>query len=511
MLILNGSDLSGHEVVECIRQGKPVALDAKQLEKVGQARKLVVELIRRGQPIYGINTGFGLLANTSISDENVADLQRNLILSHSCGVGTPFSEEVVRAMMILRANALMKGHSGIRPEVIELMVDLVNRGVTPLIPSQGSVGASGDLVPLAHMSAVLLGEGQAYYQGQLYSGAEALKRAGLTPVALEAKEGLALINGTQAMTAQGVLALYDGSILLKTADISGSMTLEALCGIPDAFDERVHAVRAHPGQIATAANLRRILAGSRLVYSKEHERIQDAYSLRCIPQVHGASKDAYAYVASVLNREINSVTDNPVIFSEDGEVISAGNFHGQPVALALDFLGIALAEIGSIAERRIERLVNPALSGLPPFLTERSGLNSGYMIVQYTAAALVSENKVLSHPASVDSIPTSANQEDHVSMGSISASKVLRILANLQNILAIELLCACQALEFREPSKMSPAAKAVYDLVREQVPPLKEDRFLEPEIKLARDLVAAGQVLKAVEDIIGSVNIEEVI
>jgi histidine ammonia-lyase len=483
-----------------------VTLDQAQLEKVSKARELVVELIRRDQPVYGINTGFGLLANTSISGENVAELQRNLILSHSCGVGEPFSDAVVKAMMILRANALMKGHSGIRPAVIELLVELVNRNVTPMIPSQGSVGASGDLVPLAHMSAVLLGEGQAYFEGILHSGAEALRRAGLTPVTLEAKEGLALINGTQAMTAQGVLALHDSDILLKTADVSGSLTLEALSGIPSAFDERVHALRSHKGQMATASNLRRILAGSGLVYSQEHERIQDAYSLRCIPQVHGASKDAYGYVESVLTTEINSVTDNPILFPDDGDVISAGNFHGQPVALALDFLAIALSEIGNISERRIERLVNPQLSGLPPFLTEVSGLNSGYMIVQYTAAALVSENKVLAHPASVDSIPTSANQEDHVSMGSISARKALQILANVQNIVAIEILCACQALEFRDIELLSPATRAVYDLVRTHVPALKKDRFLEPEIRVARDLVVTGKVVKAVETVIGNIG-----
>ncbi|HKM43208.1 MAG TPA: histidine ammonia-lyase [Limnochordia bacterium] len=506
MLRLSGSDLSGHEVARCLRQGLPVTLDQSQLEKVAKARELVQELIRQEQPIYGINTGFGLLANTSISGENVAELQRNLILSHSCGVGEPFSQEVVKAMIILRANALMKGHSGIRPEVIELLVELVNRDVIPLIPCQGSVGASGDLVPLAHMSAVLLGEGQAYYEGELYSGSEALSRAGLAPVILEAKEGLALINGTQAMTAQGVLALHDSDILLKTADVSGSLTLEAVCGIPNAFDERVHALRSHRGQVVTASNLRRILAGSGLVYSQEHERIQDAYSLRCIPQVHGASKDAYSYVESVLTTEINSVTDNPILFPEDGDVISAGNFHGQPVALALDFLGIALAEIGNIAERRIERLVNPQLSGLPPFLSEASGLNSGYMIVQYTAAALVSENKVLSHPASVDSIPTSANQEDHVSMGSISARKALRILANVQNIVAIEILCACQALEFRDRSKLSPATRRVYELVRSHVPALKADRFLEPEISLVKDLVVTGKVRETVEDVIGSIE-----
>lgn len=506
MLKLSGSNLSAHDVVQSIRQNWSVTLDETQLDKVSQARELVVQLIGQDKPIYGINTGFGLLANTSISMENVAVLQRNLILSHSCGVGEPFSEEVVKAMMILRANALMKGHSGIRPQVIELLVELVNRNVTPLIPSQGSVGASGDLVPLAHMSAVLLGAGQAYYDGKLYSGAEALERAGLTPVVLEAKEGLALINGTQAMTAQGVKALYDGDILLKTADVSSSLTLEALCGIPNAFDERVHALRSHYGQGAVAANLRNLLGASKLVYGREHEKIQDAYSLRCIPQVHGASKDAYRYVAGVLNTEINSVTDNPILFPEDGDVISAGNFHGQPVALALDFLGIAMAEIGNITERRIERLVNPQLSGLPPFLSEASGLNSGYMIIQYTAAALVSENKVLAHPASVDSIPTSANQEDHVSMGSISARKLGSILANVQNIVAIEILCACQGLEFRDKSKLAPATKAVYDLVRTYVPPLKEDRFLEPEIKVARELVTSGKILRAVEAKIGSLN-----
>ena len=506
MLKLSGSDVSGHEVVRCIRQGLPVTLDASQLEKVAKARELVQELIRQGQPIYGINTGFGLLANTSISGENVAELQRNLILSHSCGVGEPFSPEVVKAMMILRANALMKGHSGIRPEVIELLIELVNRDVVPYIPSQGSVGASGDLVPLAHMSAVLLGEGQAYYQGQLCSGREALEKAGLTPLTLEAKEGLALINGTQAMTAQGVLALHDGDVVLKTADVSGSLTLEALCGIPNALDARVHALRQHRGQIITAQNIRKILAGSGLVYSQEHERIQDAYSLRCMPQVHGASKDAYSYVESVLTTEINSVTDNPILFPENGDVISAGNFHGQPVALALDFLGIALAEIGNIAERRIERLVNPQLSGLPPFLSEASGLNSGYMIVQYTAAALVSENKVLAHPASVDSIPTSANQEDHVSMGSISARKVLQILANVQNVLAIEILCACQALEYRDRSQLALATRAVYDLVRTHVPALKNDRFLEPEITLVRELVVTGKIKETVEKVIGSIE-----
>lgn len=506
MLVLNGSDLSGHDVVRAIRQGRTIALATDQLEKVGRARDLVVRLLDQDQPIYGINTGFGKLADTSISNESVSDLQRNLILSHACGVGEPFSSEVVKAMIVLRANALMKGHSGIRPEVIRLLVELVNQKVTPLIPSQGSVGASGDLVPLAHMSAVLMGYGEAFYKDQLYPADKALERAGLSPIKLEAKEGLALINGTQAMTAQGVLALYDSNILLKTADVASSLTMEALCGIPNALDPRVHELRPHNGQIATAKNLRRILAGSELVYDKSQARVQDAYSLRCIPQVHGASKDAYKYVENVVDIEINSVTDNPILFPEDDDVISAGNFHGQPVALSLDFLGIAMAEIGNISERRVERLVNPQLSGLPPFLAKNSGLNSGYMIVQYTAASLVSENKVLAHPASVDSIPTSANQEDHVSMGSIAARKLGTIIANVQNIVAIEILSACQALEFRNLGKLSPATKAVYELVRNHVPPLENDRFLEPEIKAVRNLVYSGKVLETIEKTIGSLE-----
>lgn len=506
MLKLSGSDLSGHDVVSAIRGGTPIVLDPEQLRKVQQARELVEQLSLKAIPVYGINTGFGKLAERSISSSDVAELQRNLILSHSCGVGPALDQEIVKAMMILRANALMKGHSGIRVEVLELLLELVNRDVTPLIPAQGSVGASGDLVPLAHMSATLIGEGQAYFKDQLYPSAEALRLAGLTPVTLEAKEGLALINGTQAMTAQGVVALYDGEILLKTADVVSALTMEALLGIPNSLDPRVHEVRPHQGQIATASNLRRILEGSGLVYGKLHERIQDAYSLRCIPQVHGASKDAFSYVEQVLNVEINSVTDNPILFPDVGDVISAGNFHGQPVALALDFLGIALAEIGNISERRVERLVNPQLSGLPPFLAPNSGLNSGYMIVQYTAAALVSENKVLAHPASVDSIPTSANQEDHVSMGSISARKLHSILANVQNIVAIELLCACQAVEYRDRARLAPTTQAVYELVREHIPSLEQDRFLEPEINLARDLIVSGKVLRTVENIIGDLE-----
>lgn len=506
MLILSGSNLSTGDLVQAVKDGRAVGLDQAQLEKVQKSRDFVEELLGAGRPIYGINTGFGKLAETSISSYKVEELQRNLILSHSCGVGPPLSSEIVKTMIILRANALMKGHSGVRPELIRALLDLVNHDLIPYIPGQGSVGASGDLVPLAHMAAVLIGEGKAYYGGRLVSGAEALELAGLAPVILQAKEGLALINGTQCMTACGALALHDGGIILKTADIIGALSMTALLGIPNSLDERVQRLRPHPGQIAAAENVRRILKGGGLEGGGGQKRVQDAYSLRCIPQVHGASRDAFCYADQVLQIEINSVTDNPLLFSQAGEVISAGNFHGQPVALALDFLGIALAELGNISERRIERLVNPQLSGLPPFLSEESGVNSGYMIAQYTAAALVSENKVLSHPASVDSIPTSANQEDHVSMGSIAARKLLSIVANVQNVLAIELLCACQALEFGGRSLLSPAAKEVFSLVRRDIPPLAADRFLEPEIKVARDLVVSGKVLEAVEKIIGNLQ-----
>ncbi len=506
MLKLNGYNLSARAVAAAIRDNLPVSLDSEQLEKVERARSYVEQLLAKGKPVYGINTGFGKLSETLISRDNVAHLQRNLILSHSCGVGPPLPPQVVKAMIILRANALMQGHSGIRGAVIQSLIDLVNRGVVPFVPGQGSVGASGDLVPLAHMAAVLIGAGQAYYHDELLPGGEALARAGLTPVTLQAKEGLALINGTQCMTAFGVHALFDSELILKTADLAGALTMEALEGIPHSLDERVHALRPHPGQVAVARNLRRVLEGSGLVYRKETNKVQDAYSLRCIPQVHGASRDAYHYVENVLGTEINSVTDNPVLFPEDDTVISAGNFHGQPVALALDFLGIALAEMANISERRIERLVNPQLSGLPPFLSASSGLNSGYMIIQYTAAALVSENKVLAHPASVDSIPTSANQEDHVSMGSVSARKLHSIVANVQNVLAIELLCACQALEFREREKLAPVTAGVYALVREHIPPLKEDRYLEPEIRKMRELITSGEILWAVENIIGELE-----
>lgn len=374
---------------------------------------------------------------------------KNLIISHACGVGEPLDEEIVRGIMLLRANALAKGYSGIRLYTLNTLIEMLNKGVHPLIPEKGSLGASGDLAPLSHMVLVMLGEGKAYYRGQLFIGKEAMAKAGVPTIELTSKEGLALINGTQVMTSIGALAVYDGISINKTADIVAALTVEALNGVTDAYDYRVHRVRPHQGQINTAKNLLYLLESSQMTTRQGDIRVQDAYSLRCIPQIHGASKDAIKYVEDKVNIEMNSATDNPLIFEDTKDVISGGNFHGQPMALSFDFLGIALSELANVSERRLERLVNPALSKLPGFLAKNGGLNSGFMIVQYSAAALVSENKILAHPASVDSIPSSANQEDHVSMGTIAARKAREILENTRKVLAMELFAACQAIDLR--------------------------------------------------------------
>ncbi len=506
MLYINGENLSLQQVIDVVRNFRKVGLDPGAVEKVQASRQMVEELLTRQEVVYGITTGFGKLADIMISQEKVEELQENLILSHSCGVGDILPVEVVRAMMLLRANALVKGYSGIRLETLKLLVNMLNADVVPLVYSQGSVGASGDLVPLSHMVLVMLGYGEAYYKGEQMSGGKALANAGLKPIILGAKEGLALINGTQCMTGIGVLGIYDSLNLAKVSDICAAMSMEALMGIPDAYQEMIHQLRPHPGQLIAAQNIRSLLEGSGLVYRTERDKVQDAYTLRCTPQVHGASKDAINYVKDVVIREINSATDNPLIFPEEGKIFSAGNFHGQPMALAMDFLGIALSELANISERRIERMINPALSGLAPFLITDSGINSGYMIAQYTAASLVSENKVLAHPASVDSIPTSANQEDHVSMGTIAARKMSNILTNAENVLAIELLTAVQALEFREREKMASATKAVYDLIRSVIPPLTKDRLIAPEIHQVHDLIRSGEIIQAVEQVVGQLS-----
>jgi histidine ammonia-lyase len=432
----------------------------------------------------------------AISREHLGELQLNLIRRHACGVGAPLSREETRAVTLLRANVLAKGYSGVRPEVVFLLTELLNRGVHPVIPEQGSVGASGDLAPLSHLALVLVGEGEAEVGGEVVAGAEGLRRVGLAPLVLRAKEGLALNNGTQVMTGIGALVLLRAERAARTADLTGAMSLEGLRGTPDAFHEALQRVRPHPGQLASAAHLRDLLAASEIRESHRHNdpRVQDAYALRCMPQVHGATRGALGYVRSVLEVEINSATDNPLIFPDEdgGLVLSGGNFHGQPIAQVMDLLAMALADLASISERRIERLVNPDLSDLPAFLTHEPGLNSGMMIAQITAAALVSECKGLSMPASVDSIPTGANKEDHVSMGTTAARKARRVVENLETVLGIEAMCAAQALEFLKPLRPGRGVERGYRLVRERIAPLERDRVLAADIAAAAALVRSG-------------------
>ena len=502
---IDGESLTIEDVVRVARHGEDVTLTDDARMKIEKSRQVIEAAIREGRTVYGVNTGFGDLANVSIAASDVADLQVNLIRSHSVGVGEPFPEEVVRGMMLLRANALAKGFSGVRLEVVETLLRMLNRGVVPVVPQQGSVGSSGDLAPLAHMVLVMIGEGEAFLEGKRMDGAEAMRRADIPLVVLQAKEGVALINGTQPMTAVGVLAIHDALRLVSDATVAGAMSLEALRGTRAAYDARIHAVRPHEGQVDAARALLSILADSEI--NRSHAdcgKVQDAYSLRCFPQVLGASIDAIRYVSSVLEVEINAATDNPLVFPDDGTVVSGGNFHGQPVALAMDFLSIALSEIANIAERRINRLVDPKLSGLPPFLTRNSGLQSGMMIAQYTAASLVSENKVLAHPASVDSIPTSAEQEDHVSMGTIAARKARQILENVKNVVAIEYLCAAQGLDLLAPLRPSEALERAHALIRTVVPELTDDRPLYSDIVKIRQLMDCGEIVSAVESVTGA-------
>lgn len=492
-VFIDGRTLTYEDVVAVARDYKSVDIAPEVRDQVERTRRVLEDILTQDRVIYGVNTGFGHLASVRISDEELCKLQENLIISHAAGTGDPFPDEVVRTMILLRANSLARGLSGVRYELIEALVSLVNHDICPIIPEQGSLGASGDLAPLAHLALALLGKGKVRMGGVLMDAALALERAGISPLTLMPKEGIGLINGTQAMTAVGAIALYDAVVLAITADAAASMSIEALRGIPDAFRPCLHQARPHQGQMECAEFISRLLEGSRLVSAPGELRVQDAYSIRCIPQVHGATRDVLEYVRKVINTEINSVSDNPLVFP-DGQVISAGNFHGQPVALAMDFLSIATAELGNISERRIERLLNPALSGLPPFLAVQGGINSGFMISQYTAASLVSENKVLSAPASTDSIPVSASQEDHVSMGTIAARKARAVVKNVARILAIELMCACQALEFQGPEKLAPGTRRIYDLVRQVLPSLEEDRWLHPDIEAVTELVAEGRI-----------------
>ena len=496
---IDGETLSLEDVERVATDpGVHVVVAEVAMERIRRSRAVVERALEKGAVVYGVTTGFGRLAETPIPADRIEELQINLIRSHACGFGAPLPREEVRAITLLRANVLARGFSGVRPAVVERLLDLLNHGIHPVIPEQGSVGASGDLAPLSHLALVLVGEGEAEVGGQVMPGAEALRRAGLEPLRLQAKEGLALNNGTQVMTGIGALLLRGAERVVDAADVAGAMSLEGLRGTPDAFHPAIMRARPHPGQAASAERLRALLADSEIRESHRHDdpRVQDAYALRCMPQVHGAARNALTYVRQVLETEANSATDNPLVFPDEGAeglVLSGGNFHGQPVAQVLDLLAIALADVASISERRVERLVNPDLSGdLPPFLTRDPGVCSGFMIAQITAAALVSENKVLAHPASVDSVPTGANKEDHVSMGTHAAVKARRVLRNTEAVLGIELLCAAQALEFRRPLRPGRGVERAYQAVRGRIGELAADRALAPDIEQAAALVREG-------------------
>ncbi|WP_462408769.1 histidine ammonia-lyase [Neobacillus sp. Marseille-QA0830] len=490
MITLTGNDLTIELMKEILYQKKWASASEASMESVKKSREAVERIVKENRVVYGINTGFGKFSDVLVNQGHVQDLQLNLIRSHACGVGEPFPELAAKAMLLLRANALLKGYSGVRPVVIDKLLELVNKNVIPVIPQQGSLGASGDLAPLSHLALVLIGEGEVFYKGARMESITAFRQEGIQPIRLEAKEGLALINGTQAMTAMGVVGYIEADQLTNQCDLIASMTLEGLQGIIDAFAGEIHSARGYKQQIETAARIRGYLTDSRLTSRQGELRVQDAYSLRCIPQVHGATRQALDYVKEKLEIEINAATDNPLIFDNGQKVISGGNFHGQPIALAMDFMKIAVAELANISERRIERLVNPQLNDLPPFLSPQPGLQSGAMIMQYTAASLVSENKTLAHPASVDSIPSSANQEDHVSMGTIAARHAYQIIQNARRVSAIELICSMQAVEYRGIEKMASQTRKFYDLGRKVVPSIHQDRAFSKDIeKMAEWLV----------------------
>ena len=504
-ILLGVDGMTLEDLVGISRGGVRVRLSAESEEVIRAARKLVDTWVEEERVIYGVTTGFGALSTQNISRADTRRLQENVLMSHAAGVGECLDEETVRATMALRIKDLARGHSGIRLETVQLLIDLLNRGVCPVIPEKGSVGASGDLAPLAHLSLVLIGLGEAFYQGKRMAGAEALRRCDRKPLKLEAAEGLALVNGTQMASAIGGLALYDSLLLAKMADVAASMSLEVLMGSRTEFDPRIHRVRPHPGQAAAADNMARITQNSEIVSShKDCSQVQDAYTLRCSPQVHGASKDALAHVKRVVETEMNGSTNNPLIFPESEEFLHGGNFHGQPLALALDFLCMAVSELANISERRIERLVNPQLSGLPAFLVEDGGVNSGLMLAQYTAASLVSENKVLSHPACVDSIPTSANKEDHVSMAPISARKCREIVRNAECVTAIELLCGAQAMDLFTNVKPGEGTLVAYKTIRDSVPHLDKDRILSKDIETMVELLRSGKILAELERVVGT-------
>jgi len=486
MLELDGQQLALEEVAAVGDGRVGVSLAAGARERMGASRAVVERIVSEGRVVYGVNTGFGKLSDIRIAPEELRELQLNLVRSHACGVGPPLSEAETRALMLLRANVLAVGLSGARAAVAETLLEMLERGVHPVIPEKGSVGASGDLAPLSHLALACIGEGEAFFQGERLAGGEALRRAGVEPLRLEAKEGLALLNGTQALTAVGALALHRARRLARAADVAGAMTLEALKGTPAAFDARVHAARPHRGQQEVAARLRELLAESeiRASHAEGDPRVQDAYSLRCMPQVHGAVRDAVAHAGRAVEVETGSATDNPLVFAETGEVISGGNFHGAPLAFAFDYAAVAITSLGNICERRIERLVNPDMNeGLPAFLTSRPGVSSGYMVAQIAAVALLNECKVLAHPASVDNLPTDGGKEDHVSMGMTAATKLRAIVENVEHVVSIELLCAAEGLEYRAPLRPGRGVERAHQRVRAHVPRLTRDRPLAPDFE----------------------------
>lgn len=504
-VLIDGNSLTLDQFIDVSRNYKKVTLTAKAVEKVNKARNLVDRYVNENKVVYGLTTGFGKFSDIVITGDETKTLQRNLIMSHACGVGKPLDEDIVRGIMLLRSNALAKGYSGIRLSTLQTLIEMLNKRVHPIVPEKGSLGSSGDLAPLAHMVLVMIGEGEAIYEGVRMAGKNAMQKAGIEIVELTAKEGLALINGTQVMTSVGAHTVYDAINLSKTADIAASLTIEALNGITDAFDEKVQMVRGQEGQVYSAANLLKILGNSKNTTRQGELRVQDAYALRCVPQIHGAFKDCFKYVKEKVENELNAATDNPLIFADDEKVISGGNFHGEPMALAFDFLGIGLSELANISERRLERLVNPSLSnGLPAFLTENGGVNSGYMIVQYAAAALVSENKVLAHPASVDSIPSSANQEDHVSMGTIAARKAKEILGNSRKVITMEIMAACQGIDLRGNNGLGEGTAEAYNIIREKISKVENDRIMYLDINTSEDIVKSNVIVEKVEEKIGA-------
>ena len=508
-VVIDGKSLTVEEVIRVCRGMEEVTIAPEAQEAVNKARAYIEKKLEENAVIYGLTTGFGKFANVVISPEETAALQKNLIMSHTCTAGEPYEQKYVRAAMLLRCNALVRGYSGIRLSTVQTMVDMLNAGIHPVVPCKGSLGASGDLAPLSHIALGLIGLGDVEYKGEIMPAADAMAKEGITPVQLAAKEGLALNNGTQMMTAVGVNVLYDAMKLAKVADIAGAMTAEALHGITKAYDEKVHLLRGHQGQIDVAANMRALLEGSKNAFREQPTKVQDPYTLRCIPQIHGASRDAFRYVFDMVSREINAVTDNPIVFPDDDDVISGGNFHGQPMALTFDFLKIAISELANVSERRIERLTNPALAeGLPGFLTKHGGVCSGYMIAQYAAASMVSENKVYDHPASVDSIPSSGNQEDHVSMGTTAARTAAMVLDNAQKVIGIELSAAAQGIWLRqeigesEIDNLAAGTRAAYDYIRTKADPIDEDVIMYNELKKFDEMIKDESLLDAVEKVV---------